>query len=252
MPLRTIPLLALATWLVAAGSAAPSASPDLTAPLDRNDETLRAAIDEWRAEAGDPPAGQAPDEVMAPSLFVQRKVRFLAKREAVAEATLDGLAPRLRKQLHQLIAAARSLRRLSGGGPPRKLQVGKPEPLAELVSLYEQAERDYGIASEYLAAINLVETKFGRVKSRSTAGARGPMQFIPSTWRIYGRGNIQDPADAIPAAARLLRDHGAPGSYRRALYHYNPSGLYVDAVSRYAKEIARDPDAIHFLYCWGP
>ena len=115
-----------------------------------------------------------------------------------------------------------------------------------------QAERRYGIAAEYLAAINLVETKFGRVKSKSTAGARGPMQFIPSTWRIYGQGgNIQDPADAIPAAARLLRDHGAPGSYRRALYHYNPSRLYVDAVSRYAKEIARDPDAIHFLYCWG-
>ncbi len=79
------------------------------------------------------------------------------------------------------------------------------------------------------------------------------MQFIPSTWKIYGRGgDVQDPADAIPAAARLLRDHGAPGNYRRALYHYNPSGLYVDAVSRYAKEIARDPDAIHFLYCWGP
>jgi membrane-bound lytic murein transglycosylase B len=105
---------------------------------------------------------------------------------------------------------------------------------------------------EYLAAINLVETKFGRVKSKSTAGARGPMQFIPSTWRIYGRGNVHDPADAIPAAARLLRDHGAPGNYRRALYHYNPSRLYVDAVSRYAKEIAKDRYAMRFLYCWGP
>ena len=252
---RALTLLAVACASVAAcGSGAPAADPaTLAGQIAANDEHLREAIDDWRAGAGDPPAGQAPDEVIAPALFVQRKVRFLSKRQALAESTLDGLAPQLRKQLHQLNAAARSLRRLSGGGKPRKVKVGKPLALAELLSLYEQAERDYGIASEYLAAINLVETKFGRVKSKSTAGAQGPMQFIPSTWRIYGHGgNVRDPADAIPAAARLLRDHGAPGNYRRALYHYNPSGLYVDAVSRYAKEIARDPDAIHFLYCWGP
>ena len=254
---RFLAVLAAASALLvaaAAPAAAGAVDPErLGAQISANDEELRAAIDDWRAAAGNPPAGQAPDEVIAPALFVQRRVRFLAKRAGVSEATLDELAPRLRKQLHQLTRAARSLRRLSGGGPPRKLKVGKPLPLAELVSLYEQAESRYGIASEYLAAINLVETKFGRVKSKSTAGAQGPMQFIPSTWRIYGDGgDIQDPADAIPAAARLLRDHGAPGNYRRALYHYNPSGLYVDAVSRYAREIARDPDAINFLYCWGP
>lgn len=253
---RALTLLAATCASIAAcgSGATPAADPDtLAGQIASNDEQLREAIDDWRAAAGDPPAGQAPDEVIAPALFVQRKVRFLSKRRALAESTLDGLAPPLRKQLHQLNAAARSLRKLSGGGKPRKVKVGKPLPPAELVSLYEQAERDYGIASEYLAAINLVETKFGRVKSKSTAGAQGPMQFIPSTWKIYGRGgNVQDPADAIPAAARLLRDHGAPGNYRRALYHYNPSGLYVDAVSRYATEIARDPDAIHFLYCWGP
>jgi membrane-bound lytic murein transglycosylase B len=78
------------------------------------------------------------------------------------------------------------------------------------------------------------------------------MQFIPSTWKIYGGGSVNDPHDAIQAAARLLRDRGAPGSYARALYAYNPSKLYVRAVSTYAKLIARDPYAIHFLYCWGP
>ena len=251
---RALTLLAAACAAVTACGAGPTADPEtLAEQIAANDEELRTAIDDWRAAAGDPPAGQAPDEVVEPALFVQRKVRFLSKRPGFAEAAMDELKSPLRKQLHQLNAAARSLRKLSGGGKPRKVKVGKPLALAELVSLYEEAERDYGIASEYLAAINLVETKFGRVKSKSTAGAQGPMQFIPSTWRIYGRGgNVQDPADAIPAAARLLRDHGAPGNYRRALYHYNPSGLYVDAVSRYAKEIARDPDAIHFLYCWGP
>ena len=252
--LRSLAVLAAAATLFGCaadeGGAAPSAD-QLSEQLAANDELLRDAIDAWRADAGDPPAGQAPDEVVEPALVVQRKVRFMAKRGALADAALVELPGPLARQLRQLNAAARSLRRLSGGGPPRKLKVGKPLPLADLVGHYEAAERRYGIAAEYLAAINLVETKFGRVKSKSTAGARGPMQFIPSTWRIYGQGgNIQDPADAIPAAARLLRDHGAPGNYRRALYHYNPSGLYVDAVSRYAKEIARDPDAIHFLYCW--
>ncbi len=254
--IRCLAVLAAATTLLGCaadeGGAAPSAA-QLSEQLAANDELLRDAIDAWRADAGDPPAGQAPDEVVEPALVVQRKVRFMAKRGALADAALVELPRPLARQLRQLNAAARSLRRLSGGGPPRKLKVGKPLPLADLVGHYEAAERRYGIAAEYLAAINLVETKFGRVKSKSTAGARGPMQFIPSTWRIYGRGgDIQDPADAIPAAARLLRDNGAPGNYRRALYHYNPSYLYVDAVSRYAKEIARDPDAIHFLYCWGP
>ncbi len=64
--------------------------------------------------------------MIAPALFVQRKVRFLSKRQALAESTLDGLTPPLRKQLHQLNAAARSLRKLSGGGKPRKVKVGKP------------------------------------------------------------------------------------------------------------------------------
>ncbi|MGH2924281.1 MAG: lytic transglycosylase domain-containing protein, partial [Solirubrobacterales bacterium] len=125
-------------------------------------------------------------------------------------------------------------------------------PLSELVSHYRKAERRHRVGAHYLAAINLVETKFGRVKSRSTAGARGPMQFIPSTWRIYGRGSISDPHDAIQAAARLLRDRGAPRSYARALHAYNPSKLYVRAVTIYANLIARDPYAVHFLYSWLP
>jgi membrane-bound lytic murein transglycosylase B len=79
------------------------------------------------------------------------------------------------------------------------------------------------------------------------------MQFIPTTWAIYGHGgDVHDPHDAILAAARLLRADGAPTRYGPAVRAYNPSGLYVDAVSRYAKEIAQDPYAIYYLYCWQP
>jgi membrane-bound lytic murein transglycosylase B len=237
-----------------AGAAPPSpAASELAERLAQNDVAMRQAIDEWHLVAGDPPAGQAPAEVMEAALFLQRKVRTLANHDDLAKGTIRLLPGSLAGQVRALTASARDLRRLSGGGKPRKLKTGKPLPLAELVGHYERAERRYAVGGHYLAAINLVETKFGRVKSKSVAGARGPMQFIPSTWRIHGNGgNVHDPADAIPAAARLLRSHGAPRSYPRALYHYNPSRLYVSAVTRYAKLIARDPYAIGFLYCWGP
>ena len=233
-----------------AGAATPQRLADR---IEANDTELRTAIDAWWTEAGNPPVGQAPDEVRVLALEQQETMRLLARRRGLAASTIELLPGRMRGQVRQFVAAAVKLRKLSGGGPPRKLRTGKPEPLASLVGHYEKAERIYGIHSYYLAAINLVETKFGRVKSTSTAGAKGPMQFIPSTWRIYGNGgNIRDPHDAILGASRLLKDRGAPGSYARALYAYNPSSLYVGAVSRYAKVIARDPYALAFLYCWGP
>ena len=62
-----------------------------------------------------------------------------------------------------------------------------------------------------LAAINLVESAFGRVRSPSGAGAQGPMQFLPDTWRRYGLGgDVHDPHDAILGAANYLHANGAP------------------------------------------
>ena len=133
------------------------------------------------------------------------------------------------------------------------LKLGQRPPLSDLVGFYGEAERRLGIGANYLAAIHLVETKFGRVVNNSVAGAQGPMQFIPSTWQIYGHGgNIRDPHDAILAAARLLRANGAPQRYGPALRAYNPSGLYVQAVTRYAREIGRNPYALYYLYTWEP
>jgi membrane-bound lytic murein transglycosylase B len=102
-----------------------------------------------------------------------------------------------------------------------------------------------------LAAVNLVESAFGRVVHRSSAGAQGPMQFLPSTWRAYGLGgNIHSPRDAILAAANYLHQSGAPANDRHALYAYNPSRLYVDAVLTYAHEMIRDPLAYLTYYTW--
>jgi membrane-bound lytic murein transglycosylase B len=77
------------------------------------------------------------------------------------------------------------------------------------------------------------------------------MQFIPSTWEAYGMGgDVDDPRDAIMGAANYLRASGAPESYRRALYAYNPSRSYVDAVLRYASRMRHDRRAYFAFHSW--
>ncbi len=102
-----------------------------------------------------------------------------------------------------------------------------------------------------LAAINFVESRFGRALGPSAAGAVGPMQFLPATWEIYGDGgDIMDPRDAILAAARYLKSLGADEDVRAALFSYNRSEAYVDAVLTYASEMEADETALYVYYFW--
>ena len=113
------------------------------------------------------------------------------------------------------------------------------------------AERRFGVRWQVLAAVNLVESAFGRVVNRSSAGAQGPMQFLPATWREYGLGgNVHVPRDAILGAANYLHRSGAPADEHAALHAYNPSNLYVDAVLAYAGAMTRDPLAYLTYYTW--
>jgi cell wall-associated NlpC family hydrolase len=110
---------------------------------------------------------------------------------------------------------------------------------ANYLADFKKAGTKYGIPWTVLAAIGKVESGFGANDGPSSAGALGPMQFEPSTWALYGDGgNIMDPADAIPAAARLLAANGAPGNLQQAIFAYNHSGSYVtdvlDQAARYA------------------
>jgi soluble lytic murein transglycosylase-like protein len=238
--------------LVGCGGASASSPQRVADQLTQTDSALRSAIDGWRA-GGDPPSSAPPQDVLDQAAAIQDDARYLASHQNLNRQVIPLLSGALAGEITRLTTAQRDLLRLSAGARHRKLKVGAPPPFSDLLGFYREAHQRYGVAWNYLAAIHLVETKFGRVKSNSVAGAKGPMQFIPSTWRIYGKdGDIQDPHDAILGAANLLHHNGAPPQYARALRAYNDSGLYVDAVTRYAREIAANPYGVYYLYCWRP
>jgi membrane-bound lytic murein transglycosylase B len=150
------------------------------------------------------------------------------------------------------VRAARLLRAMTDPQPRLPhWRIVAPPPPSELRGLYRLAQRRTGVPWTFLAAVHLVETRMGRIRGTSTAGARGPMQFLPSTWDLYGAGgDIRDPRDAILAAARLLRAQGAPGDMSGALWHYNPSDNYVRAVTAYARTMQRSASAYRGYWHW--
>ena len=117
-----------------------------------------------------------------------------------------------------------------------------------LLSIYQAAGMQYGVRWEVLAAINEIETDYGRNLNVSYAGALGWMQFMPSTWKMYGVDANRDgekdpynPVDAIFAAARYLRAAGADKDLRRAIFAYNHADWYVDSVLLRARVIGGLP-----------
>jgi hypothetical protein len=118
-------------------------------------------------------------------------------------------------------------------------------PPSFLIPIYMQAGHRYGVPWEVLAAINAIESDYGRDLSTSSAGALGWMQFEPSTWRQYGVAadrhsvpNPYDPRDAIFSAARYLAAAGANQDVSKAVYAYNHATWYVDEVMSRAQAIA--------------
>ena len=114
-------------------------------------------------------------------------------------------------------------------------QTDQPPPF--LIPIYKKAGAKFHIPWDVLAAINSVETDYGRNVNTSSAGAIGWMQFMPSTWAQYGMAidhsgppNPYNPADAIFSAARYLAANGGGKNLRQAIYAYNHAQWYVDEV----------------------
>jgi soluble lytic murein transglycosylase-like protein len=214
----------------------------LAARLDSTLRDLNSAIDGWHRRRTRPP-----ENVTLDALYEQRISILLSERPRLARAVFWRL-PKAR-EVQSDVLARRELRRLSRPRPLSAFRTGPAAPAYRLRGFYAQAQRRFHVAWHVLAAVNYVESAFNKLRNSSTAGAQGPMQFIPSTWRAYGMGgNVHDPHDAILGAANYLRASGAPRNYPRALFRYNPSQPYVDAVLRYARMIHTDPRAFYILY----
>jgi peptidoglycan hydrolase CwlO-like protein len=191
----------------------------------------------------------------------------LRRREGVLDRAIHRLGEskaQSEERLHELQAAERARisrnRAATGGGEvdrESELKLAHDHLVAETVEaipegeymdLYRASARDYGFGPDWyiLAAVGEVESDHGRNMGPSSAGAMGPMQFLPSTWEtsgVDGNGdgvaNIMDPEDAIPAAAGYLKIGGAPQDWYRALYSYNHADWYVKKVLAVAEAYRR-------------
>jgi hypothetical protein len=234
----------------APNAAIPRAPDALAKRLVATQRALDAAVGEWRLH-GDPTHGAPPDDVTLYALDQQRIHLLLSNRRRLAHDVLARVPGGVAAHARATLRARRELAPLATPQPKRAWTTGPARPAGELLGYYRDAQRRFGVRWPVLAAVNLVESAFGRMRSTSTAGAQGPMQFIPQTWSAYGMGgDIRDPHDAILGAANYLHANGAPRDVAGALYHYNPSSHYVNAVLAYAGRIKRDPRYFFEYYAW--
>jgi hypothetical protein len=250
--------LAVALLAAGCGSSGTASTPAASTPatiaeqLTSADAALRSALGRWRAS--DPAlANTPPADVLTPAAQERQRVHQLAETPALVRPTLAALPPSLAAAVRPQLRAALALRRLAGppSGTPVTLHLDPAPPAGQLLADYRLAQTRFGVRWQTLAAVNLVESAFGRVGNTSSAGAQGPMQFLPATWKAYGLGgDIHSPRDAVLGAGNYLHQSGAPANERRALFAYNHSSLYVRAVQDYAHAMARDPLGFLTLYAW--
>ena len=116
---------------------------------------------------------------------------------------------------------------------------------SDLLPVWQAAGQAYGVPWSVLAAINKIESDFGRNMGPSSAGAIGWMQFMPDTWARWGvdanGDGLPDPwnaEDAIYSAARYLAATGGATDISSAVFSYNHAQWYVDEVLQLAQQYA--------------
>lgn len=209
---------------------------------------LRAAI----AAVRDP--ASPPEMVDAAGKLQQAAFRALGDRPQWDAVVIGVLPSEYRGHVGHGVAAHREFASL-GDDPPRTLpawRIVRPLPASELRATYGAAQARFGVPWEVLAAVHLVETGSGRIVGLSTAGAQGPMQFIPETWESYGMGgDVWNTRDAVMGAANYLASNGADSDdLDGALFNYNNDTRYVRGVRHYAAMMAADERVFAGLRAW--
>ena len=210
---------------------------------------LAAEINLAQSIVDDPSSSD--EDLAAAGRLQQLATRVLQQDASFRREAMSALEPNARAMMRTTLGASAALK---GIVPPQKRfpkwRIVAPPSAERLLGYYQDAEAQTGVPWAYLAAIHLVETRMGRIRGDSTAGAQGPMQFIPETWARYGRGSVHSAKDSIAAAARLLLANGAPEDMSNALYHYNPSDGYVKAITRYARQMESDDRSFYAFHNW--
>ena len=245
------------TRLPAASTSTVTPSPIATTlraqpPLATDPAVLASDLSADEQALRDPSSSEA---VLAAAAHRQQLAYRALGRHPEWDATVrPAISPSLVDTYDRNVDARRQLTALSGGDAKDTLpawRIDAPAPADALLGYYHEAEAATGVGWNYLAAINLVETGFGRIAGVSTAGAEGPMQFLPSTFASYGDGgDVHSLHDSIMAAGRFLAANGFANDHDHAIFGYNHSGHYVGAVDDYAAVIASDPAAFASCYRW--
>ena len=254
-PAATAPVVDATT----AATVTPVVGPRQAAPNGRTAPDVAATPAELVAQIIEAERGlrdqSMSDEQLAEFGHLQQVAyRKLGREDDWTNEVLSSLPDDLRGDVELHVNARRALRGLHSGFATADFvpawEIIEPEPAEDLFSYWLEAEQNTGVDWEYLAAINLIETGMGRIRGLSSAGAQGPMQFLPTTWEEVGEGDINNPRDAIAGAARYLVRRGGPADMEAALWGYNNSDEYVETVSLYAELMRRNSRNLIGLYNW--
>jgi membrane-bound lytic murein transglycosylase B len=238
-------------------STTPTSSSTAATSPSRIDENLTAAqlaselnTVEEAAGRGDAGAG----------LRQQLLYRYLSAHSALDDGVLAALSDDVRPFVERIIRARQfgQQRQPTNPTPAPSLSgptmpawtIVDPLPADDLLAIYRDAETATGIAWYWLAAIHLQETRMGRIIGTSSAGAVGPMQFLPSTWARCCTGDATVTRDAIIGAAVYLSQSGGPTDMSAALHVYNPNDSYVATVTAFAENMRDNPQLYGAYHEW--